>query len=307
MRIRFGYPPASAVYANQVRIYHVRRNAQLCLFASGFDMKNLIFFYFKPEKHEIDLEGIKIRSVKFKDLGDHNLKDESQQITFSLKEYGEFVTKQGVQKIDDLNITLIEYENDSIPTVCVESLFYLIFSLWPYQMHELSLYNQPINLQTYQNDKKFDPPFLKISSKKKYSSIKSGYSLLCGNKSENKRFKISLLRWASSYRKIEPIESLLDCCSSLEALLNLRDELRLRLSFSVYYILKTHKKESFLKTYEMYGLRNKFIHGDPVPEITDLEQRKYIKLVGDVLFQVIKNGKVPNIEILSEKIIEHFG
>jgi len=165
--------------------------------------------------------------------------------------------------------------------------------------------NQPLFINGSINVKKFNPPFIKLS-KEKCKLLKNGYFLLGGERNENKRFRISLLRWTATYFKNEPIDSVLDCCSALEALLHFPEELRLRIALSVYHILKSHKKESFVKTYKMYGLRNTFIHGDSIPNISDNERRSYIKLIREVLLQIIRDKRIPNIQRLNEKIIGTF-
>lgn len=122
----------------------------------------------------------------------------------------------------------------------------------------------------------------------------------------NRRFRIAMQRWGSSYDRGDPLDSVLDCCSALEAIIGCRDEIRLRISFSIYHILKTAKHRSMTEVYQMYGIRNDFIHGSKIPEITPKQQCDFIDVVSRVLLTYMDRGKIPNKQQLDRQIIEKY-
>jgi len=123
---------------------------------------------------------------------------------------------------------------------------------------------------------------------------------------DDRRFRIALQRWSSSYDRDDPLDSVLDCCSALEAIISCRDEIRLRISLSVYHILKTTKGRSMNTVYQMYKIRNDFIHGSKIPEITATQQRDFIYVVSRVLHACISRGKKPDKKQLDSQIIEKY-
>lgn len=266
-------------------------------------MKAIVLKYFKPQKNVISLDGITIKFIKSKDLESIYGNRIDDSVRASVQEWQVLAKKQGLKETENwgnLIFPVVEYSNDEIPSICVKSLFELVFNIW---MHCLES-NRELNLSLGE-EKECNVPYVSLTQKN-LKLIKEGYKILNGNKNENKRFKISLQRWSSSYIRSVPLDSVLDCCSSLEALLSFPNELRLRFSFSVYHILRKNKKASMLKIYEMYGVRNSFIHGGRVPKVSKNEQEEFIRIVANVLLQIIKNGNMPKSNVLSKKIIEQY-
>lgn len=124
--------------------------------------------------------------------------------------------------------------------------------------------------------------------------------------SSQRRFCISLERWYSSCTRRESLDTVLDCCSSLEAALSLPDELRLRIAFSVYYTVKTNKKRAFALAYEMYGIRNAFIHGGKIPKVSLAQKRSYIELVAEMLYRYVAIGKILDGGVINKMILENY-
>ena len=123
---------------------------------------------------------------------------------------------------------------------------------------------------------------------------------------KNKRFRIAVHRWGSSYSRKEMLDSVLDCCSSFEAIFSMGDELRLRIALAVFFTLRKKRGQGFLCTYEMYGLRSSYIHGARIPEISKENRKKYIDVVSQILKQCVFKQNIPNSEEINERIIKHF-
>lgn len=111
------------------------------------------------------------------------------------------------------------------------------------------------------------------------SKIKNGLELI----NKNKKNRVAIRRWVDSYSRIKSYQdSVLDCCSALEAIFSIRSELRLKVALFSYIIIlekeKKHKaKEVFCNVYRMYRIRNDFIHGNKIPEISVKETKEFIK------------------------------
>lgn len=134
--------------------------------------------------------------------------------------------------------------------------------------------------------------------------IRNALALMAEKKS--RRFTISVRRWVGSLEREDPLDSLLDCCSSLEALFGLSDELRLRLAFAVYTTVSSQKKAAGKLTYEMYGLRNVFIHGGKITSFSDEQQLQLVRLVRRVLLSVARRGSLPGSQELSSAVLGLF-
>lgn len=118
----------------------------------------------------------------------------------------------------------------------------------------------------------------------------------------NKRFRIAIDRWNTGLRRADPLDAVLDLCSSLEACFGLSSELRLRLSFAVRAVLKRNKKTSAKLVYEMYGVRNDFIHGSKIPEISRDQKAAFIAVVSEILVSIIRKGAIPSAQVIQKEI-----
>lgn len=137
----------------------------------------------------------------------------------------------------------------------------LVTRRWEYVLLRTMALKQPVvpGKSTYPKT-----PCLNINNKQ-LQLIHNGILLLL----KEKTFQVAIHRWSVSYIRTDPIDTVLDNCSSLEAALSLPNELRLRASLSVYHILRSRKKEGFREAYGMYGARNDFIHGKNPPKLTE--------------------------------------
>lgn len=109
------------------------------------------------------------------------------------------------------------------------------------------------------------------------------------------RFAIAIQRWYSSIDRSVPIDAVIDCCSSLDSLFNVQQELRLRLAMAVYSYVRADKRKARSLVYGLYGRRNEFVHGQKVPEVTDAERREVTQLTARILRQCILAGSLPRI------------
>jgi hypothetical protein len=118
----------------------------------------------------------------------------------------------------------------------------------------------------------------------------------------NRRFRIATDRWGSAIERFDPLDSVLDCCAALEAVFELRDELRLRLAFAARYSVQRNRSQAFRRIYEMYGVRSAFVHGS-APRVSDDDQRAFLRVVHSVLCGIVARGKVPSGEDITKGIL----
>lgn len=123
--------------------------------------------------------------------------------------------------------------------------------------------------------------------------------------SATKRFNIAIERWHTGVKRNEPIDTVLDLCSSLEACFALGSELRLRLSFAVRASLDRDKRSSAQVVYDMYGVRNTFIHGSSIPAVSDEQRFEYTDIVSKVLLAIIGRGSIPSANAVRNAIFSH--
>lgn len=122
----------------------------------------------------------------------------------------------------------------------------------------------------------------------------------------NRRFEVALHRWESSYLRDSELDTVLDCCSALEALFAMGDELRLRLSLATFFSVR-RRRLGFAKTYEMYGIRNSFIHGaKAIPQVSPKDRRTYVGIVAEVLGACIAQASIPDQATLNTAILKYF-
>jgi hypothetical protein len=199
--------------------------------------------------------------------------------------------------------TILEVRDYHISPICYIALLDVLTKNWIYilerekhcRLRPLSLgRSMPAGTHPKVPTYNFNPNLIE--------KLKAGLLLL----SSQRRFCISLERWYSSCTRMEPLDTVLDCCSSLEAVLSLPDELRLRIAFSVYHTVKTNKKRAFALAYEMYGIRNAFIHGGKMPKVSLSQKRSYIELVAEILYRYVAIGKILDGGVISKMILENY-
>lgn len=134
------------------------------------------------------------------------------------------------------------------------------------------------------------------------SALGNGLPMVYGRGKENRRFRIALQRFGVAYKRKDPLDSVLDCSAALESLFTLPNELRLRLSLSIFYLLSRDKKYWARVAYEMYGIRSKFIHGASIPTVGSDGQGRYISLVARALEAAAKTRTIPGADYVTEHI-----
>jgi hypothetical protein len=195
--------------------------------------------------------------------------------------------------------TVLETDNTGIPNDCYGALFELLTDHWTYILKREERIHK--SFDTVASDRYPTLPHYTLN-KLLTKNVKQGVELLL----KERQFRVSLLRWNSSYLREDPLDTILDCCAALEAAFRISDELRLRISLSVYHILNKHKREGFLTVYKMYGIRNSFIHGEDIPTVTKQEQKSYITIVAYVLSRFVVLGKIPKGQDISLAITRHY-
>lgn len=161
--------------------------------------------------------------------------------------------------------TVLEMHTKEIPNDCYGALFELLTDYWTYIFKREERIHRTVDVPS--DDYPTLPQY--TLNKSLINGITQGVKLLL----KDRQFRISLLRWNSSYLRQDPLDTVLDCCSALEAAFRISDELRLRISLSVYHILNRAKRKGFASIYKMYGIRNSFIHGERIPTVTKQEQK----------------------------------
>ena len=188
---------------------------------------------------------------------------------------------------------MIIEKSNNIPGVSYMALIDLLINRWMDVLHPFKKENKGGEIiYVAEREKKYsiDSSFIKL--------FKKSQELL-----KMERFRISLMRWGSSYNRADALDSLLDCCSSLESLLIPGEELRLKLSLFVYHVLKIDREKSMQLVFDLYKKRNDFIHGNKIPEVTREEQSGFISVTASVLKAVIDDGMVPDSKKLLDNIL----
>lgn len=203
--------------------------------------------------------------------------------------FGKSITKLNFENV---KWTVIQTKDYEIPKECYVALVDLVSKQWEYEIGWKS------NNKSFTNKRKRTSVTTSL-----VNSLNKGLKLL----KEEKRFRIAMIRWSRCYARADTLDTVLDCCSCLEASFSMGDELRLRTALAVYYSLQNNRKTGFQTAYEMYGIRNDFIHGTKIPIVTEDKRHIYVKLVADVLGEFIKNAKMPNSNKINMKILNHFG
>lgn len=248
--------------------------------------------FFKPPENVLRISNVNIRRPT--DTEDEQMC--TQRIfAFTGREWNAIRPNAPIKR---LGYAVLETSNDKVPSPCYNALLHVLTRHDAYSMELKNCKPQSIFSRDFELPKvpiyKFSPSLV--------NKLKKGLPLL----TKNKRFQISVLRWDASFARNEPIDTVLDCCSSLEAAFSLPNELRLRLAFSAYHTVKTNKKKAFNIVYEMYGKRNSFIHGGAIPDVSVEQQRNYIKIVADILCRFVELGKIPDGDTLNKKLLQMY-
>ena len=124
---------------------------------------------------------------------------------------------------------------------------------------------------------------------------------------KHKKLRIAAERWHTGVRRSETLDSVLDMCSSLEACFSLGDELRLRLAFAAYFSTKTRRRRAFSVTYSMYGIRNSFIHGSKIPDVSGVQGTQFVEVVAHILLNAFRTGKLSTAESITNGLLRAHG
>lgn len=206
---------------------------------------------------------------------------------FALK-YGATVNKDNfnVVNVEEAKWTLIENNEKNVPDQYLRNIAWLIAD----NFELVSNKHDTSSLSTIHIDKNFINYFdngIKIAKNKK-----------------NKNYQIAVSRFISSFRREELLDSVLDCCSAIEAFYQVSDELRLRIALITYQLLPFEKKDCMRLIYEMYGIRNDFIHGNDIPDLCSSDISKYQQILSKALRIPLETGKMPDFSQLNRDIIE---
>ena len=252
--------------------------------------------YFQPPKEPIKIKDVIIDAISVQGLTDkfNNLITFSEVAQLLKKRYNKDHT------FENSMWTILIVSNNEIPDVCYSAIFDILQNNWKYILKRNDFYNSIDN-----KEMKLEVPNYKFCSTF-LEHLENGINLITENKHSNKRFCIALQRWVSSYTRQETIDSVLDCCASLEALFNYSNELRLRISCSVYHFRRKDKKKSFEIVYNLYGIRSNFIHGVKIPEVSKKTRYEFLEILANIFNQIIKDSKLPDIELLNEQIIKYY-
>jgi len=170
--------------------------------------------------------------------------------------------------------------------------FALLNNTWKY------LYNQWL--------RKFDKqimPIGKVPAFKLTESKVADLTKIINLLEKEKRYQVSLTRWISSLQRSDKLDSILDCCSAIEPIINCKDEIRLRISIATKELLKPKSKQLAKHVYKMYGIRNNFIHGNGIPQISNEDVCKMIDVVAELLINIGYAGKLPTQEEIDQKVL----
>jgi len=193
---------------------------------------------------------------------------------------------------ENLRWTALKIADVNAPQLCYTSLTDLLTDTWEY---ELEWRTESRDEHTKRIRQEVNANFVE--------RFNAGLRLLFANR----RFQIAMIRWSRCFKRFDPLDTVLDCCSCLEAAFQMGDELRLRTALAVYFTLDEEPELGFCTAYSMYGVRNKFIHGSKIPDVMEEERRKYVRLVATLLDRFIKVGAMPDRNDLDAKILSKFG
>jgi len=252
--------------------------------------------YFRPPKEPFGTDRSEVRPIhldEIRDIGDTVL-----STALYMYEIMELFGKPGrLGAFETALRTVVLTSVPEIPEESLTALADLVSQNWLYiQQRSRALADPPLGAVR-------PLPSVYTFTTTRQAAYKEGLALL----EASRPFRIAMLRWAAGLTRTDPLDSVLDYCSALEALFRLRDELRLRLSLSVYHVLKRGKREAFHAVYEMYGIRNKFIHGGAVPDVSFESAEEYGTTVAAVLGNIVSRGALPDAGELDRRTQDLFG
>lgn len=243
----------------------------------------------EPPSKEINFDSIRIYSDKnFRGTGIESYS--YSNVEFFASKYGATVDKGNfkVVNIEEAKWTLIENNEENVSDQYLRSIAWLIADNFEFadNRHNTSSFSI---IHIDEKFKKYFSNGVKIAKKKK-----------------NKNYQIAVSRFISSFKREELLDSVLDCCSAIEAFYKVSDELRLRISLITYHLLPFEKKDSMRLIYEMYGIRNDFIHGNDIPDVCASDINKYQKIISEALRRPLELGEMPDFSQLNRDIIEKY-
>ena len=115
------------------------------------------------------------------------------------------------------------------------------------------------------------------------------------------KYIYSLQRFTKSLASSDVGDMVLDVAASLESIFELSDELRLRLSLIALQITKS--KKVMKDIYDLYGLRNNYIHGNTAPDISKERKNEILKSAFEILVRPLTDGKLYNLGQISKDIL----
>ncbi len=276
-------------------------------------MNAITYILIKPKNLSFEYKGLKFEFKRLKEI-------ESEKIEYAYEDWKNIpyyilqaiCEKQHKKGFENLLMGIFYFDN-SIEGKDLSTLLDLVLGNWKFylipseKLHDALFRGVAVSINDIESHtKKKDLSIIPLGKldNDAIRLIKQGIDLLKDNK--NKRFKIALHRFSASYKRNDPLDSILDCCSTLEALYNISDELRLKTSLISYHLVKKNKKKTLDIIYEMYGKRNDFVHGNKIPDVCKEEQVEYICCTAAILLSIIELTKIPSSEDLTKKIFEYY-
>ncbi len=250
--------------------------------------------FFNFPKETIKINNIEIGKSKLGDIK-KNYGTNYLGNSFTVGELTDLSEKRGEEWDEALWSVLVMENDDKISIVCYVAMLDLFTAHWKYVLSRdyILRNNRQLVVSTSTN-----PPMYSFN-KTVINKFGKGIKLL-----SSKRFKIALQRWGTSYTREDALDSVLDCCSALEAVMSCESELRLRISLMAYHLVKENKKQVMCDVYKMYGIRSKFIHGSGIPLVTEEERILFIEIVANILKAIIRDQEIPKKGFLDKKIFD---
>lgn len=263
-------------------------------------MIELALPYFHPPTKKIEINGGKFTSVRepFNDSGFEE-REENHYIPNFRDDWGFYGYEYAslYRTNSPLRCALLTVDDDKFERNYYRFLIDLCSGHWQYVLWKT---------ERFAHGRRAKEKWVKIPRYRLSKTFISNFEKAIDLLRKNKRFRIAVHRWGSSYNRDEMLDSVLDCCSSFEAIFSMGDELRLKTALAVFFTLSKKRHQGFLCAYEMYGLRSSFIHGARIPELSKEDRKKYIDIVSKVLKQCVFKQDIPNREEINARIIQHF-
>lgn len=126
-------------------------------------------------------------------------------------------------------------------------------------------------------------------------------ALKIGDKKARLRYSGGLKRFIKGYVTSNFYDSILDLCASLEGVLQINDELRLRLALTAYYL--TTDKTVMNRIYALYKFRNDYIHNDMKNELDETQYKSLRDACRIILLWPLMNGVFYNKPDIDKNIL----